>query len=81
MLSKRHSTHSLLVRGERFTLPHRLHLSYARCLYRACVGRNVAVVELQVIIASLLRRYQFVLEQPGQMVSSAREPKTENLCA
>ena len=45
-------------------------------IYRACVGRNVAVVELQIVIASLLRRYQFVLEQPGQTVSSAREVKT-----
>ena len=31
---------------------------------RACVGRNVAMMELAVIIASLVRRYDFELEEP-----------------
>ncbi|KII87769.1 hypothetical protein PLICRDRAFT_176536 [Plicaturopsis crispa FD-325 SS-3] len=33
---------------------------------RACVGRNLAVMELQVIIASILRRFDFVLEAPDK---------------
>ncbi len=36
---------------------------------RFCVGRNLVVMELQIIIASLLRRYSFVLERPDQEVS------------
>ncbi|KAI0074974.1 cytochrome P450 monooxygenase pc-bph [Panus rudis PR-1116 ss-1] len=31
---------------------------------RSCVGRNLANMELQIIIASILRRYSFVLEAP-----------------
>jgi benzoate 4-monooxygenase len=31
---------------------------------RACVGRNLASLELQIIVASILRRYDFVLERP-----------------
>ncbi|TFK73345.1 cytochrome P450 monooxygenase [Pluteus cervinus] len=31
---------------------------------RACVGRNLAYMELQIIVASILRRYDFVLEHP-----------------
>ncbi|EIN08191.1 cytochrome P450 monooxygenase pc-bph [Punctularia strigosozonata HHB-11173 SS5] len=31
---------------------------------RACVGRNLANMELLIIIASILRRYHFVLEHP-----------------
>ncbi|KAF8069107.1 cytochrome P450 monooxygenase [Lyophyllum atratum] len=31
---------------------------------RACVGRNLAFLELQIICASILRRYEFVLENP-----------------
>ncbi|KAF9460031.1 cytochrome P450 monooxygenase [Collybia nuda] len=31
---------------------------------RACVGRNLAFLELQIICASLLRRYEYVLENP-----------------
>jgi len=31
---------------------------------RACVGRNLAFLELQIICASILRRYHFVLENP-----------------
>jgi benzoate 4-monooxygenase len=30
---------------------------------RACVGQNVAMMELQLIVGTLFRRYQFVLEQ------------------
>jgi len=44
-------------------------------MYRACVGRNLAIMELQIVVASLLRRYHFVLEHPGQTVS-VPEPKT-----
>ncbi|KAF8633143.1 hypothetical protein AX17_004644 [Amanita inopinata Kibby_2008] len=37
---------------------------------RACVGRNLAFMELQIIIASLLRRYHFVLESAGQTLET-----------
>ncbi|KAK7039649.1 cytochrome P450 monooxygenase [Favolaschia claudopus] len=33
---------------------------------RACVGRNLASLELQIIVASILRRYHFVLENPDE---------------
>jgi len=33
---------------------------------RACVGRNLAFLELQIIVASILRRFHFVLENPEQ---------------
>ncbi|KAJ7728145.1 cytochrome P450 monooxygenase [Mycena maculata] len=33
---------------------------------RACVGRNLAALQLQVIVASVLRRFEFVLERPGE---------------
>ena len=36
---------------------------------RACVGRNFAVLELQIIIASLMRRYDIVLEKDDQKVT------------
>ncbi|KAF5329968.1 hypothetical protein D9611_010468 [Ephemerocybe angulata] len=31
---------------------------------RACLGRNLAMMELQVIVASIMRRYDIVLEDP-----------------
>ena len=37
---------------------------------RACVGKNLATLELQIIISSLLRRYHFVLENPDMEVSA-----------
>ncbi|KIM86675.1 hypothetical protein PILCRDRAFT_96068 [Piloderma croceum F 1598] len=33
---------------------------------RACVGRNLASMELLIIISSIFRRYDFVLEQPDK---------------
>ncbi|KAJ7609928.1 cytochrome P450 monooxygenase [Roridomyces roridus] len=33
---------------------------------RACVGRNLAALELSIIIASLMRSFDFVLESPGE---------------
>ncbi|EJC99221.1 cytochrome P450 monooxygenase pc-bph [Fomitiporia mediterranea MF3/22] len=33
---------------------------------RACVGRNLASMELLIIIASIFRRYEFVLEKPDE---------------
>jgi benzoate 4-monooxygenase len=33
---------------------------------RACVGRNLADLELRIMISSLLRRYHFVLEDPSK---------------
>ncbi|KAK0496381.1 cytochrome P450 monooxygenase [Armillaria luteobubalina] len=35
---------------------------------RACVGRNLAMLELQIIIASILQRFHFVLENPEQIL-------------
>jgi benzoate 4-monooxygenase len=32
---------------------------------RACVGQNVALMELELIVGTLFRRYEFVLEQGG----------------
>ncbi|KAJ6570988.1 cytochrome P450 monooxygenase [Mycena vulgaris] len=37
---------------------------------RACVGRNLASLELQIIVASILRRFHFVLEKPGQALET-----------
>lgn len=37
---------------------------------RACVGRNLAILELQIIIASLLRRYHYVLERADQTLET-----------
>ncbi|KAK0430680.1 cytochrome P450 monooxygenase [Armillaria borealis] len=33
---------------------------------RACVGRNLATLELHIIIASILKRFHFVLEKPDE---------------
>ncbi|KAK0192187.1 cytochrome P450 monooxygenase [Armillaria mellea] len=35
---------------------------------RACVGRNLAILELQIIMASILKRFHFVLENPEQVL-------------
>ncbi|KAK0244643.1 cytochrome P450 monooxygenase [Armillaria nabsnona] len=35
---------------------------------RACVGRNLANLELQIIVASILKRYHFVLENPDEVL-------------
>lgn len=37
--------------------------------FRSCVGRNLANLELLVIVASIFRRYHFVLEDPSAPVS------------
>ena len=37
-------------------------------LGRACVGRNLASLELQIIVSSILRRFDFVLEDPDANV-------------
>ncbi|KAF4618517.1 hypothetical protein D9613_010014 [Agrocybe pediades] len=37
---------------------------------RACVGRNLAFLELQIIIASILRRFEFVLQDPDQKLET-----------
>ncbi len=37
-------------------------------LGRACVGRNLASLELQIIVSSILRRFDFVLEDPAAEV-------------
>ncbi|TFL04488.1 cytochrome P450 monooxygenase pc-bph [Pterulicium gracile] len=38
---------------------------------RACVGKNLATLELQIIISSLLRRYEFVLQDPTKDLPTA----------
>ena len=62
------SIRSLLVLGW-------LLVSWAVCLdsfhflpFRACVGRNLASMELLIIIASIIRRYDFTLENPDHKV-------------
>lgn len=37
---------------------------------RACIGRNLAMLELQLFIATLVRRYEFVLSEPNQPFES-----------
>ncbi|KAK0466868.1 cytochrome P450 monooxygenase [Desarmillaria tabescens] len=34
---------------------------------RACIGRNMASMELQIIIGSIMRRFHFVLENPDEI--------------
>jgi benzoate 4-monooxygenase len=47
--------------------------------YRACVGRNLATLEMTIIIASIFHRYEFVLDYPGQKVRELREGCTSTL--
>jgi len=37
--------------------------------YRACVGKNLANLELQILTATIFRRYTFILENPEKRVS------------
>ncbi|KAF9010111.1 cytochrome P450 monooxygenase pc-bph [Cyathus striatus] len=37
---------------------------------RACLGRNLAFLELQIIVGSILRRFDFVLEHPDQKLET-----------
>lgn len=37
--------------------------------YRACVGKNLANMELQIFMATIFRRYTFVLENPEKHVN------------
>ncbi len=46
------------------------------CSYcRSCVGRNLANLELLVIVASIFRRYEFVLEDPAAQVRPVMVPR------
>ncbi|KAF9255151.1 cytochrome P450 [Marasmius fiardii PR-910] len=38
---------------------------------RACVGKNLAVLELQIIIASIFRKFHFVMENEGEPLSTS----------
>lgn len=71
---RRLSIHSLLVLGW-------LLASLNVCLgsshflpFRACVGRNLASMELLIIIASILHRYDIILESPDQEVCLKMSP-------
>ena len=52
------------------------HATIQRCFHpfsfgpRACIGRNLATTEMLIIISSIFRRYDIVLEQPGAPVSA-----------
>lgn len=35
---------------------------------RACIGRHIAIVELQIMISTLVRRYDMSLSRPGQVL-------------
>ena len=37
--------------------------------YRACMARNLVMVKLRVFMATVFRRYEFVLENPSEQVS------------
>jgi len=37
--------------------------------HRACVGKNLATLELQIFMATIFRRYTFILEDPEKHVS------------
>ena len=39
---------------------------------RGCVGKNLANMQLQIFIATIFRRYTFVLENPEKRVSPSR---------
>ncbi|KAJ7211196.1 cytochrome P450, partial [Mycena pura] len=47
---------------------------------RACVGRNLATLELQIIIASILRRFHFVLEKLEDGVPQRARTSCVNRC-
>ncbi|SJL13698.1 uncharacterized protein ARMOST_17146 [Armillaria ostoyae] len=36
---------------------------------RACIGRNLANLKLQIIVASILKHYHFVLENPDEVLA------------
>ncbi|MBW0525988.1 hypothetical protein O181_065703 [Austropuccinia psidii MF-1] len=40
---------------------------------RACVGRNLAIMQLQIIISTLIKRYDFRLKKPDQAELNTRE--------
>ena len=69
-LFKKPSIHSPMGLGAYHIVPHRLTDS-DRLILRACVGRNLASMELLIIISSILRRYQFVLADPDKTVCSS----------
>jgi len=37
--------------------------------YRACVGKNLVNLELQIFMATIFRRYTFIVENPEKRVS------------
>ncbi|KAH9976216.1 cytochrome P450 monooxygenase [Lactifluus volemus] len=41
---------------------------------RACVGRNLATLELLIIVSSIFRRYEIVLERPDEPEGFLRKP-------
>ena len=50
--------------------------------HRACVGKNLANMELQIFVATIFRRYAFVLEDPEKHVSDltlARPLRTDRV--
>jgi len=71
LLSKKLSTH---FQSDQGTFIKRLFFSNLIRGTRACVGRNLAFLELQIIIASIMRRYDIVLADPDQRV------RISNLC-
>jgi benzoate 4-monooxygenase len=56
--------------GPRCVMPEAVSLLTANdtLLRRACVGRNLAVLELLIIISSIFYRYEIVLEHPDESV-------------
>jgi hypothetical protein len=58
---------SLMDLGQYITLGRNFAAETLRCC-RACVGRNLASMELLIIISSVFRRYDIVLEDPNKKV-------------
>lgn len=70
MRSSAHLTRSRSGRGESYLYNATGARADAKRECRACVGRNLASLELQIIAASILRRFHFVLEKPEEPVST-----------
>jgi len=75
VLCRRRSTRFLSVQGEQ-DLVRSAGSIFLTVGCRACVGRNLAMMEMRIVVASLFRRYSFVLERPDEQVSVLQEPRS-----
>ena len=75
VLCRRLSTRFLSVQGEQ-NIVRQVAFICLTVGCRACVGRNLAMMEMRIVTASLFRRYSFVLERPDEQVSVRQEPRS-----